>query len=71
MKMKKIAIVGIVAVLVLCIASQSVSAGINSANVRGWITDEGGNPIVNATVEWKNNETGTPLKNANTTLAGY
>ncbi|MGB7533330.1 MAG: PGF-CTERM sorting domain-containing protein, partial [Halobacteriota archaeon] len=60
-----------VAVLALCIASQSVSAGINSANVYGWITDEGGNPIVNATVEWKDNATGDSLVSRNTTSAGY
>ena len=71
MKMRKVAIAGIVAVFVLCIASQSVSAGVNSANVYGWITDGGGNPIVNATVEWKNNATGDFLVSRNTTPAGY
>ena len=69
--MKKIAAVGIVALVVLCIASPSVNAGINSARVCGYILDDAGNPIDEALVEWKNNATGVLLKECTTNIGGY
>ena len=61
-----------IAILVLSIAaSQTVSAQLNGAIAKGYVSDTESNPIEGVLVEWRNSETIELLESTTTTLAGY